>query len=183
MRPSTKWTNACPSPTSSVCPTCTKRSASACCADRRRPSGDMPDRSPCVRPPSSLRPITGGRRDTNMRVPGWTALAVAVAACQSAAAMSRDETTVAGVTVFTVGEHDDMVEAELEIEAALDDGKRVALTGSPSLLAVLKPDDVYAWPATNTVVLDPAAGIGIFGFDATDSVHRAALLEAWRWGG
>ena len=46
-----------------------------------------------------------------MRVPGWTALAVAVAACQSAAAMSRDETTVAGVTVFTVGEHDDMVEA------------------------------------------------------------------------
>lgn len=116
-----------------------------------------------------------------MRVPGWTALAVAVAACQSAAAMSRDETTVAGVTVFTVGEHDDMVEAELEIEAALDDGKRVALTGSPSLLAVLKPDDVYAWPATNTVVLDPAAGIGIFGFNATDSVHRAALLKAWRW--
>jgi len=116
-----------------------------------------------------------------MRALAWTALAVAAAACQPAVAMTRDETTVAGVTVFTVGEHDDLVEAELEIEAALDDGKRVALTGSPTLLGVLKPEDVYAWPSTNTVVLDPAAGMGVYGFDANDAAHRVAVLKKWVW--
>jgi hypothetical protein len=116
-----------------------------------------------------------------MRALAWTALALAVAACQAAAAVTRDETTVAGVTLFIVGEHEDLVGAGLEIEAALDDGKRVALTGSSARLGVLKPDDVYAWPTTNTVVLDPAAGMGIFGFNATDAVQRAALLKAWVW--
>lgn len=117
-----------------------------------------------------------------MRVYGSTAFAVVAAvACQPAAAMTHDETTVPGVTIFTVVDNDDLAEAGLRVGAALEDGKRIALTGSPSLLAALKPDDVYAWPTTNTVALDPAAGMGVFGFDATDAVQRAALLKSWPW--
>src|ERR1700749_1400809 len=125
--------------------------------------------------------MTGGRRDTTMRVLAWTVLAASLAACLPIAAMTRDDVTVAGVTIVTVDDHDDLVEGELAIEAWLDEGKRVALTGPASMLGVLKPDRVYAWPATDTVVLDPAVGLGIFGFNAIDSAHRVQVLKNWAW--
>jgi hypothetical protein len=118
-----------------------------------------------------------------MRVYARTALAVlaAASACPSATAMVQDDASVAGLTILTVNDNDDLVEVELKIEAWLDEGKRVALTGSSSMLGVLKPDRVYAWPATNTIVLDPGAGLGIFGFDATDAAHRVQVLNGWTW--
>ncbi|MGY3229650.1 hypothetical protein ACVWWJ_001134 [Luteibacter sp. HA06] len=118
-----------------------------------------------------------------MRVYGRAAAAVLVFAgsCQPAAAMTRDVTSVAGVTILNVSNDDDLVEVELKIEESLDEGQRVALTGPLSMLGVLKPDDVYAWPATNTIVLDPGAGLGIFGFNATDLANRHAVLSRWNW--
>lgn len=118
-----------------------------------------------------------------MRACARTALAVlsAVAACESAVAMTRDDTTVAGVTILTVADDDNRVEAELKIAAWLDEGRRIALTGSSSLLRLLRPEGVYAWPATDTIVLDPSSGLGIFGFDATDDAHRLTVLRAWPW--
>jgi len=112
-----------------------------------------------------------------------TAVAVLAACgfCQPAMAMVEDETTVAGVSILAVDSNDDLVEVELKIEAWLDEGKRVALTGTSSMLAVLRPDRVYAWPGTNTVVLDPGAGLGIFGFNATDAAHRLQVLGGWTW--
>lgn len=96
-------------------------------------------------------------------------------------AMTQDDASVTGVRILTVGAEDDLVEAELKVEAWLDEGRRIALTGSPSLLAVLKPEAVYAWPSTNTIVLDPGSGLGIFGFDATDATQRTAVLSRWTW--
>src|ERR1700750_2585873 len=125
--------------------------------------------------------MTGGRRDTTMRVLALTVLAASLAACLPIAAMTRDDVTVAGVTIVTVDDHDDLVEVELAIEAWLDEGRRVALTGPASMLGVLKPDRVYAWPSTNTVVLDPGAGLGIFGFDASDAANRLQVLKGWAW--
>jgi hypothetical protein len=101
--------------------------------------------------------------------------------CQSAMAMVEDDTSVAGVSILTVDDNDDLVEVELKIEGWLDAGRRVALTGTSSMLDVLKPDRVYAWPTTNTIVLDPGAGLGIFGFDAADTSQRAQMLRAWPW--
>src|ERR1700754_3029284 len=106
---------------------------------------------------------------------------VAAAICDPVAAMTQDDVSVAGVTLLTVDDNDDLVEVELKIESWLDEGRRLALTGSSSLLAVLKPHDVYAWPTTNTIVLDPGAGVGIFGFDATDAAQRLAILGGWTW--
>jgi hypothetical protein len=101
--------------------------------------------------------------------------------CQSVAAMIEDEVSVAGLSLLTVEHNDDLVEIELKIETWLNEGRRIALTGPSSLVGILKPDRVYAWPATNTVVLDPGAGLGIFGFDATDAAHRLQLLKVWPW--
>jgi hypothetical protein len=117
-----------------------------------------------------------------MRACARTALAVlaAAGACESAA-MTRDDTSVAGVTILTVADDDNRVEIESKIEAWLDDGKRVVLTGSPSLLRLLRPNGVYAWPGSNTIVLDPGSGLGIFGFDAIDAAQRLAVLRGWTW--
>src|SRR6187402_3246763 len=103
------------------------------------------------------------------------------ACCEPAVAMVQDDTSIAGLVVLTVDDNDDLVEVELKIEAWLDQGRRVALTGAPSMLGVLKPDRVYAWPSTNTVVLDPGAGLGIFGFDAADAAQRLQTLKDWVW--
>jgi hypothetical protein len=118
-----------------------------------------------------------------MGVCARTVLAVLAMAgsCQSAVAMVQDDTRVAGVTIFTVDDNDDLVEVELKIEEYLDQGKHLALTGSLSMLSVLKPDRVSAWPTTNTIVLDPGAGLGIFGFDAVDAAQREQVLNRWTW--
>jgi hypothetical protein len=118
-----------------------------------------------------------------MRAYARTALAMLAAAgtWESAAAVTRDETSVAGLTILTVADDDNRVEVESKIEAWLDDGKRIALTGSASLLRLLRPNGVYAWPTSNTIVLDPGSGLGIFGFDATDATQRLAVLRAWTW--
>jgi hypothetical protein len=118
-----------------------------------------------------------------MRVYARTALAVLAAAgvCPSAGAMTLDDTTIAGLTILTVDDQDNRVEVESKIGAWLDEGKRVAVTGSASLLGILRPAGVYAWPTSNTIVLDPGSGLGIFGFDATDAAHRLAVLRGWAW--
>lgn len=118
-----------------------------------------------------------------MRTYVRTAAAVlaALGFCHPAAAMVEDSTSVGGLSILTVDNNDDLVEIELKVEAWLDEGRRVALTGATSMLGVLKPDRVYAWPATNTIVLDPGAGLGIFGFDAFDVAHRLQVLNAWKW--
>jgi hypothetical protein len=96
-------------------------------------------------------------------------------------ALSHDNTSIAGVTILTLGEQDSRVEVESKIATWLGEGRRLAVTGPSSLLRILKPSGVYAWPASNTVVLDPGAGLGIFGFNATDDAHRLAVLRAWGW--
>lgn len=112
-----------------------------------------------------------------------TAMAVLVASgySQSAMAMVEDHASVAGVSILTVDDNDDLVEVELKIEGWLDEGRRIALTGTSSMLGVLKPDRVYAWPTTNTIVLDPGAGLGIFGFNALDAARRLQVLKSWPW--
>jgi len=110
-----------------------------------------------------------------------TAVLSTVACCQPAVAMVKDDTSIVGLTILTVDNNDDLVEIELKVEAWLDEGRRVALTGPASMLGVLKPDRVYAWPSTNTIVLDPGAGLGIFGFDASDAAHRLQVLKGWTW--
>lgn len=118
-----------------------------------------------------------------MRTHACTALAVliAVAMCPTAAAITVDSASVAGVTIVTVGGDDNLVDVESKISQWLDQGKRLAVTGPWYFLRLLRPGGVHAWPATNTIVLDPAEGLGIFGFDATDAAHRVAVLTGWAW--
>ena len=109
------------------------------------------------------------------------AVLIAVAMCPAAEAITLDTISVAGVTIITVDSTDNRVEVESKISAWLGQGKRLALTGPGTFLRLLKPQGVYAWPATNTIVLDPLEGLGVFGFDATDSAHRTSVLTGWRW--
>lgn len=129
--------------------------------------------------------MSGRRRDTNLRAYAHRALAglVYVAACPAASAITLDSTTVTGVTIVTVSDEDNRVEVESKIVEWLGQGKRLAVTGPLSFLRLLKPQGVYAWPATNTIVLDPAEGLGIFGFDATDLAQRSSVLKGWTWAG
>lgn len=118
-----------------------------------------------------------------MRTHARAALAVLVAAaiCPPAEAITLDSASVAGATIVTVTDADNRVEVEAKISQWLGQGKRLALTGPRSFLRLLRPQGVYAWPATNTIVLDPVEGLGIFGFDATDAPHRTAVLTTWAW--
>ncbi|UPG89058.1 hypothetical protein L2Y96_16880 [Luteibacter aegosomaticola] len=85
------------------------------------------------------------------------------------------------VVVITV-DHTDAVEAVVDyIEALVDSGSRVALTGDPRVIARMRPPFARAWPATNTVVLDASATLGISGIDARDETERDALLQRWPW--
>ncbi|MBB3225742.1 hypothetical protein FHW69_000332 [Luteibacter sp. Sphag1AF] len=118
-----------------------------------------------------------------MRVVACAVMAVSIAAVlgQPARAMQRDDTRVPGVTLVTLEEGDAPVEIQGHITQWLDAGMRIALTGPSAIVAEAGPDDVYAWPSTNTIVLDPGAGLGVFGFEASDDAHRLAVLRAWKW--
>ncbi|HEY4090157.1 MAG TPA: hypothetical protein VGN46_01480 [Luteibacter sp.] len=83
--------------------------------------------------------------------------------------------------IIAVDDADDIAGIRREVLALLDDGQRLVLAGRPGLLLRVRPDDVMGWPATNTVVIDPSAGLGIAGFDAPDDATRSEILAAWRW--
>ncbi|MGF6710042.1 hypothetical protein QFZ41_001006 [Luteibacter sp. W1I16] len=106
---------------------------------------------------------------------------IAVGACPMASAMTRDRTSVDGVLLLTLGDEEDVAEVRRLLGEWLDDGTRIALTGPAPVLEHVRPDSVYAWPSSNTIVLDPGAGLGIFGVDAHDTDHRLAILMNWTW--
>jgi hypothetical protein len=106
---------------------------------------------------------------------------LAAGVCPASAALTRDDTSVSRLTILTLNGQDNRVEVETKIQAWLDEGRRLAVTGPSSILGVLRPAGVYAWPAGNTVVLDPGSGLGIFGFDAADEGHRLEVLRTWQW--
>ncbi|MGN6480523.1 hypothetical protein [Luteibacter sp.] len=83
--------------------------------------------------------------------------------------------------VITVGDDDDPEVIRRDVLGWLDEGRPVALAGRPVQLARVRLEGAQAWPATNTIVLDPSAGLGISGFDADDDASRRLLLAAWPW--
>lgn len=99
-----------------------------------------------------------------------------------ASAMSVDDESVPGVTLVRVSEGDVAATVASELQALLDDGRRTALAGDSTTLAAMRPAFAHAWPEANTIVLDPASGLGVFGFDAIDEVDRHAKLAGWSWG-
>ncbi|HXO99783.1 MAG TPA: hypothetical protein VN813_04740 [Luteibacter sp.] len=111
---------------------------------------------------------------------GVTMLALAGAA-PAATATTRDETSVDGLTILTLEAGDDAADIRRQIDHLLDAGTRIAVTGPVSIREESRPEGVHAWPSTNTIVLDPAAGLGIFGFDAADTEQRIDLLRQWPW--
>lgn len=98
-----------------------------------------------------------------------------------AIALHVDEASFSGVTLLRVDASDDPMAVGRRLAELVDDGRRTVLTGRPEVVARMRPDVALAWPTTDTVVLDPAAGLGIFGFDAADDNARAATLSAWPW--
>ncbi|MGA7439579.1 MAG: hypothetical protein WBW32_15780, partial [Luteibacter sp.] len=96
---------------------------------------------------------------------------------------SANATEVAAPTpvVITVADDDDPALVGRDVLGWLDEGRPVALAGRPGQLARVRLDGVQAWPSTNTIVLDPAAGLAISGFDADDEAARRTLLAAWPW--
>lgn len=118
-----------------------------------------------------------------MRVRPRSALVVLVivGVCQPAPGVIRDDVKVEGVRLLTLDPGDDTAVVRHQLQDWLDSGVRIALSGPLSMLDEIKPDDVHAWPSTNTIVLDPGAGLGIFGFDAADSAHRLGILRGWSW--
>ena len=109
------------------------------------------------------------------------AVLVVVAISPTAGAITLDNASVTGVTIVTVTKDDNRLELESKIVEWLGQGKRLAVTGPRNLLRMLKPDGIYSWPTTNTVVLDPSEGLGVFGFDANDASSRSTVLRSWPW--
>lgn len=111
---------------------------------------------------------------------GMVAL-VAAGTSLPASGMTRDEASVGELTILTLGPDEDIADVRQQLEDWLDSGVRVALTGPSSILDEVRPEGIHAWPSTNTIVLDPGAGLGIFGFDAADAAQRIAILREWPW--
>jgi hypothetical protein len=99
----------------------------------------------------------------------------------SAAAMSVDDTTLPDVVLIRVEAHDAAAGVSAELQRLLDDGQRTVLVGEPETLAALRPSFAHAWPVADTIVLDPASGLGVFGFHAPDDASRLEQLAAWPW--
>lgn len=98
-----------------------------------------------------------------------------------ALAVSVDETSLPGVVLLHVGEADNTGDVIGTIEGLLDDNRRLVVFGAPSELTRVRPDVANVWPATNTVVLDPMAGLGINGFDAPGDEARLQAIKLWPW--
>lgn len=99
----------------------------------------------------------------------------------SAAAFSVDATSTAAVTIVNVDETDDVAAVQQRLRDLLDQGRRTVIRGDRAVVARMRPDFVGAWPATNTILLDPAAGLGIHGVDTQDMQAAHSIASAWRW--
>ncbi|MET0254559.1 MAG: hypothetical protein ABW193_02120 [Luteibacter sp.] len=98
-----------------------------------------------------------------------------------AAALQIDETDLSGVVLLRVEATDDPVTVGRRLADLVDNGRRTVITGSPEDVARMRPDFALVWPTTDTVVMDPAIGLGIYGFDAADDDVRKATLSDWPW--
>lgn len=110
----------------------------------------------------------------------WTALCALPMG--NASAWSVDELTMPAIAVVSVVDGDSPVDVRNQLRLLIDEGQKAVLAGPSDVLAQMKPDGVHAWPATNTIVLDPGATLGIFGFNAGDDEERRSTLRQWPWG-
>jgi hypothetical protein len=85
------------------------------------------------------------------------------------------------VTYIAVEAGDAASAIQETLGALADDGHRIVITGAPGDIARVRPSFANAWPFTNTVILDPVDGLGIFGFDAEDAEARQKAIDAWPW--
>lgn len=97
-----------------------------------------------------------------------------------ATAMSVDD-TVPSVTLLVVDDTDDLDVVRRQLGERLDAGRRLVVHGRHDLLARLRPDVANAWPVANTILLDPGAGLGIHGFDATSIDAARSIAMQWHW--
>ncbi|MDF4025080.1 hypothetical protein P3W24_08905 [Luteibacter sp. PPL201] len=116
-----------------------------------------------------------------MRKPLLALIALGSVSLGVAHAASLDDTRIPSVVVISVDDTDEPAGFSRLIDGLLAEGRRVALSGTLASLKRLRPSFAYVWPSTNTVVLDPAAGLGIFGFDAADDASRDRVLSLWPW--
>ncbi|MEX1826268.1 hypothetical protein [Luteibacter sp. CQ10] len=98
-----------------------------------------------------------------------------------AAATSIDETSIPSVTILHADDGDEPAAFSRLLDGLLVDGKRTVVAGDARLLQRLRPSYAYVWPSTDTIVLDPASGLGIFGFNARDDASRANVISLWPW--
>jgi len=96
-------------------------------------------------------------------------------------ALSVDEVSVPSVTILTVEATDTPDVVRGLLDRLVGEGGRIALAGSPDVLARMRPSFVRVWPETNTILLDAATGLGIFGLNSEDDAARKAALSRWPW--
>lgn len=96
-------------------------------------------------------------------------------------AMARDETSLPGVTLIEVVAGDDAAAVRSAVGGLLDAGQRIVMAGDAQVLASMRLPFARVWPSGNTILLDPGAGLGIFGVDAHDAEARRRLVAAWPW--
>ena len=96
-------------------------------------------------------------------------------------AMSTDDTSLDDVVLVRVDAHDASARVISELQRLLDDGRRTVLIGEPGVVATMRPAFAHAWPVADTIVLDPASGLGVFGFSAGDDASRRERLVSWQW--
>lgn len=98
-----------------------------------------------------------------------------------AMAFSVQEMIAPAVIVITVDAYDSPAMVKQRLGLMIDRGVRTVLTGPPDVLARMRPDAVNAWPAGNTIVLDPGATLGVSGFESRDDEERKQALRQWPW--
>lgn len=108
-------------------------------------------------------------------------MALGWAPASASFAATIDETRLASVVILHVDDTDEPAGFSRLLDGFLSEGRRTVVTGDANVLQRLRPSYAYVWPSTNTVVLDPASGLGIFGFDATDDESRGRVLSLWPW--
>lgn len=116
-----------------------------------------------------------------MRYPWAPRMVFCFLAGGTAHARTIDEATLPGVVLLHIDDRDATADVVGDIEGIIDDSRRLVVFGTPQAVARVRPEIANAWPETNTVVLDPTAGLGISGFDAPDDAARLEALGHWPW--
>lgn len=99
--------------------------------------------------------------------------------CSTTGAMVRDNDSVPGLPIITIDTTDDADAIHGVAAPLIEAGTLFALIGDGNRIATALKDEIQAWPATGSWVVDPREGLGIHAIVAMEGQERIDAFAKW----